>query len=274
MQLGLEAGANTHDLAVELGVKGVPISAGQLVEQGVDATLAPLSEKGLAPCQIDCIGYNALAPDADEKAGQAALLDKTIPLAKQAGCRYIAIGPASYQANPFVMLDPRNHTDQAIEDLAEALKPHAELAEKHDAIITIEAYLKGVVNSAQVFSKLQAKVGSDHLCCNVDPSSLYAGIPDYLDPMPLVERTISGLAGHVGLVHLKEFGVEYDVHIKMGLTPIGKGNTDWGALLKQVEPHVQDDAWVIIEHCLSPEEAKASVQFIRDEAARVGVTLS
>ena len=33
MRLGLEAGEHTHALATELGIKGVPISAEQLVKQ-------------------------------------------------------------------------------------------------------------------------------------------------------------------------------------------------------------------------------------------------
>ena len=50
MRLGLEAGKDTHDLAVELGIKGVPISAEQLVRDGVEATLAPLRARGLQVC--------------------------------------------------------------------------------------------------------------------------------------------------------------------------------------------------------------------------------
>ena len=42
MRLGLEAGKDTLDLAVELGIRGVPISADRLVQDGVQATLAPL----------------------------------------------------------------------------------------------------------------------------------------------------------------------------------------------------------------------------------------
>ena len=42
MRLGLDAGKDTLDLAVELGIRGVPISADRLARDGVGATLAPL----------------------------------------------------------------------------------------------------------------------------------------------------------------------------------------------------------------------------------------
>ena len=46
MRLGLEAGAHTLDLAVKHGIKGVPIYSDQLVNEGLEKTLAPLKERG------------------------------------------------------------------------------------------------------------------------------------------------------------------------------------------------------------------------------------
>lgn len=273
MRLGLEAGPDTHKLAVELGIRGVPIDGGALVKEGVDASLVALREHGLVPCQIGAFGYNPLSPDAAAVKEQSELLRALIPLAAGTGCRYITISPASYAASPFSAYDVRNFTDAAITDLAEALKPMVELAERHHAVLTIEAYLKGVIRSAESFNVLHALVGSDHLRCNVDPSSLYAAALDFFSPMPLVERTIDGLAGHIGLVHLKEIGVQDGFHIQMGLTPMSDGHTDWAALLKRVAPHTPDDAWVIVEHCLSADEARASVATIRQAAQSAGVIL-
>ena len=71
MRLGLEAGKYTLDLAAELGIAGVPISAGSLVEEGVEATLAPLRERGLQVCQIGAFGYNPLSTDRERQAQQA-----------------------------------------------------------------------------------------------------------------------------------------------------------------------------------------------------------
>jgi len=265
MRLGLDAGQDTISIAVELNIRGVPIAGEGLVQNGVRATLAPLNKHGLEPCQVGAFGYNPLA---DKNCnGQ---LSQIIPLAKEAGCRHIAIGPGNYHPSGFGHYDTRNFQENAIDLYAQSLRPMVELAQKHDVVLTIEAYLKGVVCSADTFKRLHAMIGSDHLRCNIDPSSLYAGLHDFLNPMPLVTRTIADLAQHVGLVHLKEVAVEEGFHLKMSLAPIGSGHTDWAELLACVDPHLPEDSWVIIEHCASPGEASKSVDIITRAAAQAG----
>ena len=91
MRLGLEAGGDTLDLAVEHGVKGVPIGADALVNDGVAATMEPLRRRGLEACQIGAFGYNPLSSDRERQTEQAAMLGKAIPLAAETGCTYITI---------------------------------------------------------------------------------------------------------------------------------------------------------------------------------------
>jgi sugar phosphate isomerase/epimerase len=250
------------DCAIDLGIEGVPIDGTQLAEKGLDATLAPLRDHGLAVCQVGLFMFNPLSTDADGQAKQAQALEAILPSLRDVGCRYVTIGPGNYHPSGFGHFDPRNFTDAAIDALAEGLKPVVDLAAKHDAVLTIEAYLKGVIHSPDRFKQLHAKVGGDHLKCNVDPTSLY-DFGDMIDPSAKVESTCRGLAGHVGLVHLKEVGIDEGFHIHMGLKPIGEGPTDWGRLLGLVAPHVPADSWVIVEHVESPAEAKASMEQVR-----------
>ena len=112
MRLGLEAGKDTLDLAVELGIRGVPISADALVKEGVEATLAPLRARGLEVCQIGAFGYNPLSSDTERQAAQTALLEQAIPLAPETGCTYITIcggnrHPSGFGAGDRVQLHRR-----------------------------------------------------------------------------------------------------------------------------------------------------------------------
>lgn len=68
MRLGVEVGKHTHDVAVGHGIRGVPISADQLVNAGVAETLAPLNERGLQVCQIGAFGFNPLSVDGEAQA--------------------------------------------------------------------------------------------------------------------------------------------------------------------------------------------------------------
>lgn len=274
MKLGIEAGSDTLDLATELGISGVPIAGNSLVQDGVEATLAPIRERNLSVCQIGMMGFNPLGPDESNVQSQVEMLSRVIESATETGCRFIAIGPGNYHASGFGHFDPRNFTQQAIDRYADVVLPLVKEAETNDIVLTVEAYRKAVVHSAQAFLELQSRVNSDRLRCNLDLSSLYDGLSDFLDPAPLIERTVKGLAEHIGLVHLKEIGVAEGFHLKMGLVPLRDGHTDWSHLLSLAAPHVASDGWAILEHIQSPDEARQSVALIRDAAAKADLDLN
>lgn len=269
MRLGLEAGKETTDLAAAHGVTGVPISAAGLVKDGVEATLAPLRERNLAVCQIGAFGFNALGVDPEQRR----TLETVIPLAAETGCPYIVIGPGNMQAAAFAATDPRNFSDAALDEMAQVLAPLLALAEDHGAYLTVEAYLKGVVSSPERFLALQERTGSPALKCNIDPTSLY-DFHDLVDSSDLVERVCTKLAGHYGLVHLKEVALSEGFHLHAGLVPLGQGPTDWAQVLRLVEPHLPADSWVILEHVQSGDEAAASLSLLREAASAAGVVLA
>lgn len=272
MRLGLEAGEHTLDLAVELGIRGVPIGAEELVEQGVERTLAPLKERGLQVCQIGAFGYNPLSTDRAAQAAQGELLKKAIPLAAQTGCAYLVIGPGNYHPSGFGAEDRRSHTEEALDRLAEDLLPMLELAARHGVNLSFEPYLKGAINGPKRFLALWERLKMPNLRANVDPSSLY-NYEDLLDARAKVAGVCAGLAGHYGLVHLKEIGLNEGFHIHAGLAPIGTGSTDWTQMLGLVAPHLPADSWAILEHVSSPDEGRASFRLLREAALKAGVTL-
>jgi len=274
MRLGLEAGAQTLDIAAEHGIRGVPVSAEQLVTVGVGPVLAPLRERGLEVCQIGAFGYNPLSMDRGRQAREAATLERVIPLARETGCPYIVICGGNYHPSGFGAADPRNLQQQALDEVARALVPMAALAEKHSAKLAIEPYLKTVVSTPERFLALQEKVGSDALCVNIDVTSLYSGFWDLLDPRQTVEHICTTLAGHYGLGHVKEIALADGFHLHAGLAPLGHGATDWAQVLRLVEPHLPADSWLILEHVATPEEAHASLSHLRAAAAQVGVLLT
>ena len=273
MKLGLEAGEYTLDLAVELGIRGVPVGMESLVKDGPKQTLRPLQERGLAVCQIGAFGYNPLSTDRAGQAGQSQALKETIPLAGETGCATIVIGPGNYHPSGFGAVDPRNFLDSALDQMAEALAPMLDLAAQNGVILSFEPYLKGAINSPQRFLALWERLKRPgNLRANVDPSSLY-DYPDLLDPRAKVEEVCNGLAGHYGLVHLKEIALKEGFHIHAGLAPLGSGATDWTQMFALTAPHLPEDSWAILEHVLSPEEGRQSYRLLREKAVQAGITL-
>ena len=273
MRLGLEAGKHTLDLAADLGIVGVPVSAGQLVDDGTETVLGPLRERGLQVCQIGAFGYNPLSTDREGQAQQAALLEQAIPLASEIGCPYIVINGGNYHPSGFGAGDARNYTENALDEIADALAPMLALAERHGAKLSIEPIIKSAVYSAESFLALQERVGSDALRVNIDPTSLY-GYWDLWDSHATVRHVCASLVGHYGLVHVKEVALADGFHIHAGLAPLGAGNTDWAEMLGLIAPHLPQDSWVILEHVATPEEARKSLEILRAAAAQAGVSLT
>ena len=272
MRLGIEAGAHTLDVAVEHGIRGVPIAAANLVGAGVEATLAPLRERGLRVCQIGAFGFNPLSVDVARQAQQRAIVEQAIPLAGELGCRYIVVCGGNYHPSGFAAGDPRNFAEAALDEAARGLAPVVALAEKHGAIIAIEPYLKTAVNTPERFLALREKVGSDVLRANWDATSLYTYM-DMWDATRVALRTCNLLAGHYALAHIKEVSLREGFHIHIDLAPIGGGPTDWAAVLPFIEAHLPEDSWAILEHAKSPEEARVSLAALRAMAESAGVTL-
>jgi sugar phosphate isomerase/epimerase len=272
MRLGLEAGQFTLDLAVELGIKGVPVSADQLVNEGVERTIAPLRERGLQVCQVGAFGFNVLSTDNEGQTRQARMLEQVIPLAAEAGCPYIVINGGNYHPSGFGAGDRRNDTIEALDRLAEGLAPLLVRSEQYGVNLSIEPYLKTAINSPERFLALQERVQSKHLRVNVDVTSLY-DYWDLWDPCKTVEHVCTALAGHYGLGHVKEIALLEGFHIHAGLAPLGKGATDWTQVLRLMAPHLPEDSWVILEHVMTPEEGRASFALLNACAAEAGVNL-
>jgi sugar phosphate isomerase/epimerase len=273
MRLGLEAGAHTLDLAVKHGIKGVPIYSDQLVNEGLEKTLAPLKERGLEVCQIGAFGYNPLSVDEAEQAKQTAMLEKVIPVAIDTGCAYIVICGGNYHPSGFGAADTRNFTPDALDKIAQKLSPLIRLAEKHNAKLSIEAYLKTALNSPERFLELWQKIGSDALCVNIDVTSLY-DVRDMWNSTQTVQHICTSLAGHYGLGHIKDIVLAEGFHIHMDLAPLGSSNTNWSEVLRLMDPHMPDASWLILEHVATPEEADSSLNVLRAAATKAGVVLS
>lgn len=272
LNLGIDAGAHTLDIAVAQRVRGIPISAERLANDGVDATLAPLRDRGLAVCQIGAFGFNPLSVDRAAQARQREILEAAIPLAPQTGCRYIVICGGNYDPSGFGRADARNFTEAALDEAARELAPVVRLAEKHGVFITIEPYLKTAIGTPERFLTLYEKVGSEALRCNLDVTSLYAW-EEMWDSRQCIANACETLAGHYGLVHVKELALADGFHIHIELAPLSKGATDWADVLARAALHIPADSWLILEHVVTPEEAAESLAILRLAAERAGVAL-
>lgn len=273
MRLGLEAGVHSHDIAVQLGISGVTIGADELVARGGAVVAAGLDQLGLALCQVSAFGYNPLHPDPAYREKQTHLLIQSIPEAAAAGCRHIVISGGNYHPNGFGGHDARTHRPAALTIIAMALGPLLERAERHGVLLSIEPYLKAAVSGASQFLALHEMLGSKALKVNIDVTSLY-NYAEFIDPSPLVRRTCRALAGHYGLLHVKELALGEGFHLNASLAPLGTGPTDWSLVLAETAPHLPDHSWLVLEHVSDLREATASLAILRAAAVQAGVSFT
>lgn len=272
MRLGIEAGSETLSIAVQENISGVPIFLDQLLQDGVDKTLAPIQENGLEVCQIGAFGFNPLAPDAQMQEATRQL-EQGISIAAQVKCPYITITGGNYHPSGFLAGDPRNHDEATLGIIATRLKPVLAIAEAHEVKLTIEPYLKAAINSPEQFLKLKGLLGSDALRINIDVTSLY-DYQDMLNPSPKVTHICQQLAGHYGLVHIKDVVLKEGFHIHIDLAPLGSSPTDWSHFLSLVAPHIPKDSWLILEHVANAEEARQSLLILKNAADKAKLRFS
>jgi hypothetical protein len=55
--------------------------------------------------------------------------------------------------------------------------------------------------------------------------------------------------------------------------PITEDPTDWELVLSLAAPACPASTWLLLEHLLSPEEARSSAAHVREIAGRLGVPL-
>lgn len=269
LRLALECGPATLDTAVALGVHAVPIEGAHLLARGVAATLQPLRERGLVPCQVGAFDFNPLHPDAVAREAGAARIRTLITLAAEAGCGWIAFSGGSKHPDCFGGSDPANLGEAALDEAAAVLAPLAALAARHGVRLTLEPHIRTILATPERAAALAARVGHDALRITLDVTNYYGAL-DCLAPDALLERCRRTLAGVTGLAHLKEITLLPGFHIHAGLAPMGAGRTDWTRVVAIAAELVTSDGWVLVEHCASAEEATASIALVRAAAAACG----
>jgi sugar phosphate isomerase/epimerase len=270
MRLAIEGEGIGLETALSLGVAGVPLNSEQIDAMGAAAVLYPLTTSGLGVAQIGAYSFNPLHPDTSVVAESTAMVSRMIHASTLLGKPAIVLSCGNYNPNAYSAIDRRNRSDQALDCYAEALVPLLVEAEAAGVRLAIEPYVKGVIYDADSFAALASRVGSPALCCNFDPTSLY-DLADLMDPTNRISETCEKLAGRIGVVHLKEIALADGFHIHSGLVPLGEGPTDWAAVMRSLPAMGCTEAWCLIEHVTSIDEARRSIALVRCLAAASGI---
>lgn len=272
MRIGIDAGASSIEFAQAYGAAGVPVSSRALKENSVHSVLKPIKDTGLEVCQINAMGYNPLHPDDNVRLSSCETVLNAFEVSGDVGCPWVSINAGNHHPTGFLDGDKRNFGDAALESIAREIEPLLRAAEKADAYLSLEPYIKGAVFSSDRFLSLRRILGdgAKRLRINLDVTSFY-DLHALINPDPLCDKLCDDLKDYIGLIHVKEIRLSESFHIHADLAPITEGPTDWERVLRRLIHSPAVDSWLIIEHVQSGEEAQRSIGHISNICGRLGL---
>jgi len=216
--------------------------------------------------------YGSLVrPESDHWPETMRLLDETMRVAAQLGCRCVIAPPGSL--NPAGAYAPHrlNNSDQAMELLVERCREAVKPAEQHGIYLALEPHTLCILNTPERAKLLIDAVGSPALAIEWDPvnwltfETLYAS-------GEVIQRTYDLLGERLVTGHAKDISPVNRLVVHLDETYAGNGELDYATFLRcfsRLEP------WktLYIEH--TPEEHIPSAKQHIDTMARsIGVSVT
>lgn len=148
------------------------------------------------------------------------------------------VGTETGAPNPEYKTDANTHTRQALDAFIRGLAPVVERAEHWGVSVAIEPVWKHIVYDADRALEVLSAIQSPNLRIILDPVNLlYAGNAD--DRERVIGEAMDKLAGHIAVVHLKDFVREGE---ELRAVAAGAGEMDYTGILrflKARKPYVQ-----------------------------------
>ena len=148
------------------------------------------------------------------------------------------VGTETGAPNAEYKMDANTHTREALETFVRNLAPVVERAERWGVAVAIEPVWKHIVYDADRALEVLNAIRSPNLRVILDPVNLlYAGNAD--DRERVVGEAMDKLAGHIAVIHLKDFVREGD---ELHAVAAGIGEMDYTGILrfmKERKPYIQ-----------------------------------
>jgi sugar phosphate isomerase/epimerase len=195
--------------------------------------------------------YNIVDPDLSRRRIGEARLDALLSSGKRLGCSLVSTETGTFNSHSEWEDSPENHTERAYLQCRDALARHARLAEKHGAVISIEAYYRNVIGTIDRAERLFREVNSPSLRLVMDPCNYFRKV-DLPRMRPMLEAMFQRLGSQVIIAHAKDVKASPEGE---ELPAAGLGVLDYPLflrLLAQLERPIP----VVIEHLRRPDVAR------------------
>jgi sugar phosphate isomerase/epimerase len=127
-------------------------------------------------------------------------------------------------------------------------------------------------DSAESYERLLREIDRPGLAVHYDPVNLVNSPWTYYHNAERMQDFVARLGKRIRSVHLKDTMLEDALTVRLSEVVPGRGNLDYHALLKALDP-LGPDLPLMVEHLNKQEEIDEAVAFVRQTAGRLGITV-
>ncbi len=194
--------------------------------------------------------YNVVAPNAEDRKRGEQRMQFLIENWKRLGSNNISTETGSRNAESEWNDSPENATEAAYQQCRTSLEKFARLAEKTGAVISIEAYWKNVIGSAERAERLFRDVKSPALKLVMDPCN-YFRKAELARMQPMLKDIFQRVGKQTVIAHAKDVKAAANAD-DTELPAAGKGVLDYPLYLRLLA-ELDREIYLAVEHLSLPE---------------------
>jgi sugar phosphate isomerase/epimerase len=196
--------------------------------------------------------YNVVDPDPERRKRGEARMEFLIANWRRLGSPVISTETGTFNPKSEWLESPENATEQGYQQCRAALQRLVRLAEKTEAIISIEPYWKNIIDSAERTERLFRDVDSAALKLVMDPCN-YFRKEDLGRMGPMLEEIFRRVGKQTVLAHAKDVkAADNDTD----LPAAGKGVLDYPLYLRLLA-QLDREIYLAVEHLTLEDVARA-----------------
>lgn len=207
--------------------------------------------------------YNVVDPDPERRRHGEARIEFLMKNWERFGCPIVSTETGTLNRNSEWAESPENFTEAGFVACRDAIAKLARTAEKSGAIISIEAYWRNIICSAERAERLIHEVNSPALKIVMDPTNYYRK-----EDLPKMDAVLEEMFRRVG----KQIVIAHAKDVKAAesgtdLPAAGKGVLDYPLFLKLLA-QLDREIFLTIEH-LTLEDVPRARDFVRSQFEKI-----
>jgi sugar phosphate isomerase/epimerase len=221
----------------------------------------------LERAEVEIVGlfgyYNIVDPDANRRKLGEARMEAILTNWKRLGCPLVSTETGTFNSQSEWESAPENQTEDGYRQCRAVFEKHARTAEKHGAVLSIEAYYRNIIGTIERAERLFRDVQSPGLRLVMDPCNYFRKEDLHL-MKPTLELMFRRLGDQVVIAHAKDVKPSATGE---DLPAAGLGVLDYPLFLRLLAL-LDRPLPLIVEHLRRPDVTRAR-EFVLSQFERI-----